>query len=262
MRSVTIAAPLLVKELAPAGPASAWRFLHGNIEIELETRVVLDGRERRGPGDAIAHAHRHVADDAGACPPSRVNSHTRSSAAGSARPPPSAGPRPCAAAFAPGRAPAGSWRRPRAAFLARSACWRANAASASRAALTDSRLDTAACCDVASTSNSTLPGATRSPDFTWTLRRKPSTCDCTVVGRQRLHGADEFTGLFDRLFGQRLDFDGHGPSRRGRRLRRPRRAPADCCTPSRAQARARQRDARRRGPLTRTARQLNLRNQT
>src|SRR6185295_17857621 len=55
-------------------------------------------------------------------------------------------------------------------------------------ARTDSRPATTASCDVASITNITVPGFTRSPDFTLTFWMKPSICDCTVDERRR-HGS-------------------------------------------------------------------------
>ena len=70
--------------------------------------------------------------------------------------------------------------------MARSACCLARPRSACRAARCDSSVATEACCRSASISNSTVPGATRSPDVTAIRRMMPSTCGWIVVDRRDL----------------------------------------------------------------------------
>ena len=41
------------------------RLLHGHVDVDLETGVVIDGRQHRGLGDAVTGANGNVADDAG-----------------------------------------------------------------------------------------------------------------------------------------------------------------------------------------------------
>jgi hypothetical protein len=102
--------------------------------------------------------------------------------------------------------------------FARRACWRANSASASRAARVDCRLATSARCDAESISNSGVPGVTRSPDLTRIDVRKPSACGWIVVDlRDRI-----------RLLRERQDFDGQAlrGAARGSRVGRCRRRSA------------------------------------
>ncbi len=65
IRSVPMDLVVFVQELDRQSDLQARRFLHRNVDVELEAGVVLDGRQRGRTGDAIARAHRNITH--GAC---------------------------------------------------------------------------------------------------------------------------------------------------------------------------------------------------